>query len=89
MRIIAVILNVALLVIVISCLVAYGTTDLLGELLLASWVLLSFAVAIVNLLFLFFGELLLRHGWIRTYLERKTLEEQAKVDALKKDKETK
>jgi peptidoglycan biosynthesis protein MviN/MurJ (putative lipid II flippase) len=83
MRILAIILNVAFI-----GLIAFRSIGYIGYIYAWSrefWgvVIGGILVQVVNLFALLYGKPLER-GYIRTYFKRKTIEEQAKLDALKK-----
>jgi len=88
MRILAIILNLA----VLGTLIGFIVVDTLenpeeGGMWGFIGIIGSFAVVTISALL--FGKPILERGFIRTYFKRRALEEQVKIDALKKDKESK
>jgi len=79
MRILAVILNVPLLIHIVTLNISEPTywEDW-------PWKILFGLVPVVSVCALFFGKPLFERGWIHLYFKRKAIEEQAKIDALKK-----
>ena len=91
LRILAIILNAALLFITMIGIKALGVNVVWGNTLTVLWVSLSLAVPIVNVIALLLVPPLFQRYWFRTCLKGKTLEEQlelveqARLNALKKD----